>query len=194
MEALVIALLTWIDDNADYSLDDFPPPLVRELSAEALTAELRGEPHDSVMPGEADSRVHALYSWQDGPHGTIFILEAASTPGLQLGEPPLENPVFRERLLHELVHHVQFHTGAYADFDCVEMGEVDALRLGGLYLERHRADDPLPQRRMLMHEAARCDTPTDEGQGASNRARSLARISDDASRLVPTTRVDHKGD
>ena len=161
MDALVTALLAWLDANADYPpLDGIPPPVVRELSAEALTAELRGEPHDSVAPGEADPRVHALYSREDGPHGTIFILEAASTPGLQPGEPPLENPVFRERLLHELVHHVQFHTGAFTAFACRTLAEVDALRLGALYLRRHHADDLLPQRWALMHEATRCGTPS----------------------------------
>ena len=160
MDALVAALLDWLGENADYPLDGIPPPIVRELSAEALTAELRGEPHGSVAPGEADPRVHALYSWEDGPHGTVFILEATATPGLQPGEPPLENPVFRERLLHELVHHLQFHSGAYAAFDCVGMGEIDALRLGALYLRRHHAVDPLPQRWMRMHEAGRCREPT----------------------------------
>lgn len=163
METLVAALLEWLEANADYPVEGIPPPIVRELSAEALTAELRGEPHDRVAPGEADPRVHALYSWEDGPHGTVFILEAASTPGLQPGEPPLENPVFRERLLHELVHHVQFHTGAYAAFACREMGEVDALRLGALYLRRHHAADPLPRRWMAIHEASRCRAPIGRG-------------------------------
>ena len=153
----MIALLAWLDANADYPpLDGIPPPIVRELGAEALTAELRGVPHDSVSPDEADPRVHALYSPEDGPHGTIFILEAISTPGLQPGEPPLENPVFRERLLHELVHHVQFHTGAYAAFECRRLAEVDALRLGALYLRRQHADDPFPERWALMRRASRC--------------------------------------
>lgn len=156
METLMVALLAWLGTNADYTLQGVPLPIVQELSAEALTAELRGQPHDSIAPGEADPRVFALYSWQDGPYGTIFILKAASTPGLQLGEPPLENPVFRERLLHELVHHVQHHTGAYSAYECKEMGEVDALRLGALYLRRHHAVDPLPHRWALMHEAMRC--------------------------------------
>ena len=156
MEALVSALLAWLDTNADYPLEGVPPPIVRELDAEALTAESRGEPHDGVAPGEADPRVLALYSRRDGPHGTIYILEAASTPGLQPGEPPLENPVFRERLLHELVHHVQFHTGAYAAFACRELAEVDALRLGALYLRRHRVFEWPGRRQRALHEASRC--------------------------------------
>ena len=44
----------------------------------------------------------------------------------------LEDPVFQEQLLHELIHHVQYQTGATADFPCEAFGEMEAYLLGGV--------------------------------------------------------------
>ena len=155
MDALIDALLDWLARNSDYDARDAPRPEVVELDAAALTREAyRSAP--SPPAGGIDRRLFALYSWEANPDGTIYILDRASTEGLQAGEDPLENPVFQERLLHELVHHAQHHAGAYARFACPAAGERDAYLIGGEYLRRRHVTDPLPNRHVLAHVYSRC--------------------------------------
>ena len=156
VEELVAALLAWITWNSDLDPSGVPPPVVRELDRVELTAELYRDATALLPASGVDERVLALYSWKDDPNGVIHILDARLTDGLQPGEPPYENPVFRERLLHELVHHVQYHTGAYRRFTCPSEGEREAYLLGGRYLRQRYATDPLPNRRVLAHLYSRC--------------------------------------
>lgn len=67
-----------------------------------------------------------------------------------------DNPILTERLLHELVHHVQHHSGAYDTFPCMAYGEKEAYRLGGLYFDRHYMEDPMPNRQFWAHVYSRC--------------------------------------
>lgn len=66
------------------------------------------------------------------------------------------DPILMERLLHELVHHVQFQTGANKSFPCPAFGEKDAYQLGKLYFKQRRIEDPLPNRNFWAHIYSRC--------------------------------------
>lgn len=156
MEMLIEILLVWIGKNSDYDTSDLPAPVVVEMTAEQLTREMYSDVPDLVPTSGIDQRVFALYSWDEGATGTIYIRRAEDTEGVQAGEEPLENPVFQERLLHELIHHVQFQTGAYNAFPCRAFGEKQAYLLGGLFLSKRHARDPLPNRRLLAHIYSRC--------------------------------------
>jgi hypothetical protein len=157
MEDLAALLLFWIGANSDYDTRNLPLPEIVEMSPRELTDEfyggsgLRGAQRPSVDP-----RIMALYSTDEGLHGRIYIIAAHLTDGLQPGEDPLENPVFQERLLHELVHHVQHRTGAADAYLCNAAGEMEAYAMGGAYLDAIHADDPLPNRNFWARIYSRC--------------------------------------
>lgn len=67
-----------------------------------------------------------------------------------------ENPILTERLLHELVHHLQFQSGATDSYLCPAQGELEAYRLGGLYFKQRYIEDPMPNRRFWAHVYSRC--------------------------------------
>ncbi|WP_425090588.1 hypothetical protein [Tropicimonas sp. S265A] len=156
MDGLLEALLLWIGDHTTYQTHDIPHPIVLQLSPEELTREYySGVAH--LMPEDGvDDRLNALYATTDGPHGTIYVIEARAVEGADAFDTPEENPLFREILLHELVHHVQHLTGAADDWACLAMGETEAYRLGGTYLRQLRVTDPLPNRNFWGAIYARC--------------------------------------
>jgi hypothetical protein len=156
VDYLLEALLDWIGSNSDYRTEDIPAPIVRQMTAEELTREYYADA-PSLMPADGvDDRVLALYAPEDGPEGTIYVLEAASIEAHEFYDPPEENPLFREILLHELVHHVQYQTGAAAKWSCPSGGEQEAYLLGGRYLKQRQVDDPIPNRNFWAHAYSRC--------------------------------------
>jgi hypothetical protein len=86
----------------------------------------------------------------------IYLVHPQDTPGAAAHADPTENPLFRERLLHELVHFAQHASGAYARFDCPAQGELDAYRLGGLYLRQLGVADPMPGRMTWVRRYGAC--------------------------------------
>lgn len=157
METLVASLMLWIGANSAYVTTGVPAPEIRLVTPAQLTQEYYA---GSGLPASArpdvDPRVMALYDWEAEPHGRIHIIDPALTEGMRAGEDPIENPVFQERLLHELVHHVQRQSGAYAHYQCPAEGEREAYRLGGLFLKRHHAEDPMPNRAFWARIYSRC--------------------------------------
>jgi hypothetical protein len=51
---------------------------------------------------------------------------------------------------------VQYRTGAYDRFLCRAEGEVDAYRLGGLFLRQRHVEDWLPNRAFWARVYSRC--------------------------------------
>lgn len=155
MEALLAILLTWLEVHTDLNTD-IPYPEVIELSPNALTKEYYTDYPAAIPVSGVDNRVQALYAWGDGPSGTIYILASHFTELSPNYDAGLKNPLFQERLLHELVHHVQYHNGKYEQFKCQNQGELLAYSLGGTFLRQHNIIDPLPNRRVLAHMYSRC--------------------------------------
>ena len=156
MEALIDALLEWLTRHSDYHASDLPRPAVIEVDAAALTREAYRATPDLAPASGVDRKLYALYSWERDRNGTVFILERRLTVGHRPGENPLDNPIFQERLLHELVHHAQYHDGAYRRFPCRAHGEREAYLLGGEFLRQRDVADPLPNRRALAVLYSRC--------------------------------------
>ncbi|MBD3678393.1 MAG: hypothetical protein HUJ27_08325 [Rhodobacteraceae bacterium] len=156
MEPLIEILLAWIGENTDYDVTTIPTPIVRQMSPEDLTKEYyAGVTH--LLPDDGvDERINALFSTTDGPNGTIYIIEADRIEGAEEFDHPTDNPLFREILLHELIHHVQWKSGASEDWECLAMGEPEAYILGGRYLRQSRTTDPLPNRNFWARIYARC--------------------------------------
>lgn len=156
MELLIDALLQWIGDNSEYQTGLVEHPAVVELSPQELTREFyTGVAH--LIPADGvDERLNALYAITDGPNGTIYLLRAEFIDGADHFEDPTENPLFREILLHELVHHVQHVSGASDAWPCLAMGEREAYALGGVYLRQVAATDPLPNRNFWGAMYSRC--------------------------------------
>lgn len=154
MEALIVSLLAWLAANSNYPALALPPPRVELVSAEDLTARYERE------SGRTDSRrgAHVLgyFAWDEGASGTIYLTVPPDPSGTPAAADPIDNPWFRERLLHELVHYAQYHSGAYARFACPSRGELDAYRLGGLYLRQLGVADPIPARPNLARWYSRC--------------------------------------
>lgn len=156
MEILVALLLNWLSEHSDFDTSGIPLPTIVELSPEELTREYYSDLSESVPAGSIDDRILALYSWNEGTSGTIYILHRDHTEISLSQERGLDNPLFQERLLHELVHHVQYHLGSYETYQCKNQGELDAYLYGGKFLQLQNVSDPLPNRRVLAHLYSRC--------------------------------------
>lgn len=131
-------------------------PSVLEMSAEALTKEAYKDSPEHLPADGVDENLFAFYSWEHSENGTIFIRPAEDTEGPRFGDTPIDNPVFQERLLHELIHHVQYFDGAYDRFPCRNIAEAEAYKLGGLFIQQENIADPLPNRSMLIHFFGLC--------------------------------------
>lgn len=172
MENLIATLMVWIGTHTSYNVGDIPSPEVRLVSPAEMTQEYYSGTDISVpVSGGIDSRIYALYNNEDADNGIIFLIdprlndelesESADDTSLRdltrpLHNDWLENPVFQEQLLHELIHHVQFQSGAAEQFKCPSAGEKEAYFLGGQYLRLRHATDPLPNRYLLAHIYSRC--------------------------------------
>ncbi|MBV6636317.1 MAG: hypothetical protein KI788_10465 [Mameliella sp.] len=156
MDILIDALLAWIGEETDYGTHDLPHPIVRVMSPQELTREYySGVAH--LMPEDGvDDRLNALFARTDGPNGTIYLLAPAHIDYAEDFDSPTDNPLWREILLHELVHYVQWKSGASQSWDCLAMGEPEAYTLGGRYLKKTRTTDPLPNRMFWGRIYARC--------------------------------------
>ena len=156
MDPLIALLLGWIAENTDYQTEAIEPPAVVAMTPQELTKEYySGAPH--LLPDDGvDDRLNALYSFEDGPNGTIFIIAPEFVDDAEHFDEPSENPLYREILLHELVHHVQWETGEADAWACQSYGEREAYILGGQYLRQLRYDDPLKNRMFWAHMYARC--------------------------------------
>jgi hypothetical protein len=160
MEALVLSLLLWLSANSDYEVAQFSLPQVRLLSPQAMTAlcyEQAGAGPDA--PADAatvDARIQGYFSGAESVSGTIYLVHPQDTPGAASYTDPTDNPLFRERLLHELVHFAQHASGAYARFQCPVEGEFAAYRLGAIYLRQLGVPDPMPGRVVWMRRFSAC--------------------------------------
>ena len=171
MEKLMAALMVWIGSNTSYNVTEIPHPEVRLLTAEEMTREYYSG--SDVQPESGiDSRIFSLYNSVDSKHGIIYLLDPRLNDTLTLdsADPDvtltdrsqplqqewLEHPVLQEQLLHELIHHVQYQTGAVEQFPCQAFAEREAYLLGGKYLQLRHANDPLPNRRVLAYMFSRC--------------------------------------
>lgn len=157
MNKVVLALLLWIGQNSAYDTSKIAPPQIVELSPQEITDEAYFEmPHMKPKDG-VDERIWALYNFEQGPYGTIYVLDAKySVDEVVSEQSPRSNPIFQERLLHELVHHVQRLSGAYDTYPCRNFGELEAYELGGAFLKQHDARDPLPNRSHWARVFSRC--------------------------------------
>ncbi|WP_448190096.1 hypothetical protein [Azospirillum sp. sgz301742] len=147
MGELVAALLIWIGAHSGYRVEGIPLPEVRLVTAQEITAEYYAEARISAYERpEIDDRIWALYDMEGGGHGIVYVVH----------DKPLDDVEFQERLLHELVHHVQRVNGQYARYQCPAQGEREAYRLGGQFLKEHHAEDPLPNRTFWAAMYSRC--------------------------------------
>lgn len=156
MDPLLDALLAWIGDHTAYEVAGIPRPALVELSPEALTRELYADAPQLVPDDGVDDRLIALYSHDDGAHGTLYVLAPDRVAGAEAFPDPATNPVFQEIVLHELIHHVQWQTGAADTWPCPARGEEEAYTLGGLYLHETGTPDPIPNRGFWARAYSTC--------------------------------------
>lgn len=172
MEELITALLLWIGSNTTYKVHDIPQPEVRLLGPQELTDEYYSGTDAHRPESGIDSRIYALYNQVDSVNGIIYLLDprlndelktefqntfkSVSDRSKPLQSEWYEHPVFQEQLLHELIHHVQYQSGAVDQFPCPAHGELEAYLLGGKYLKLRYATDPLPNRKVLAFIYSRC--------------------------------------
>ena len=154
MTDLMTALMIWISANTGYDTTGMPLPDLVEMTPEELTAEYyTGVPH--LIPAKGvDDRVQALYAPGDGPDGRVYVLAATHVDGAE--DDPYGNPLFQEMVLHELLHHVQYESGAAEGWLCPAQGEVEAYAAGGKFLKQRYVTDPMPNRTFWAHIYSRC--------------------------------------
>lgn len=150
----IAALLVWIGTATGHDVGSVPLPRIVTMSPQEITAEYYSGASDAVPADGVDPRVNALYAPDDGPAGTIYVL----APGF-VDDPHDErdaNPAWREMIVHELVHHVQWRTGARSAWPCARAGEPEAYRVAGQWLRAVGADDPMPNRAFWGAIYGRC--------------------------------------
>ncbi len=163
IESVLLNLLAWIRLHSSYSVDQIALPEVVELTPSRLTLEAYIDVPELLPASGVDERILGLYAYDDGANGTIYILQCSESEyesefiDHASGETcEEENLMFQERLLHELVHHVQRVSGAAQLFTCRKFGEKEAYLLGGKFFKSHYFTDPLPNRNILAHMYSRC--------------------------------------
>lgn len=157
MEALATALLLWINRHSDYPMDGITPPTIVLLSPEEITAEYYSENRNFIPVNGIDDRILALYDFQTDAKGIVYLRVAENTLDNPAALDELkDDPVFQEKLLHELIHHVQYQSGQSATFPCRAFGEKEAYRLGGVFFKQRHVEDPIPNRNFWAHVYSRC--------------------------------------
>ena len=76
MESIALMLMLWIGNNTDYNTTDIPLPAIVEMTREEITTEMYTDHPDRIPESGVDPRINALYSYEDGPNGTIYIVDA----------------------------------------------------------------------------------------------------------------------
>lgn len=155
MEALILTLLQWIGAHSEYATANLPPPPVVLMSAAALTNRVQGK-SGAAKASDVDPRLQGFFSLAPDTLGTIYLINPEDTPGADRFADPTENPIFRERLLHELVHYAQHASGEMASYRCPSQGEFAAYVLGGAYLRELHVPDPLRHREWLARAVMQC--------------------------------------
>ena len=156
MEQLAVSLLVWIAAHSPYPVGDVAPPPIVLLSPEAMTAIVYEDTGTAQQAPKVDQQLQGYFDPDEGAHGTIFLVRPEDTPGAWQHAEPSDNPLFRERLLHELVHFAQHTTGEYERFRCPTQGELQAYDLGGKYLQQLGVPDPIPNRKLIARMLVRC--------------------------------------
>lgn len=152
MENIALMLMLWVGTNTDYNTAEITLPAIVEMTPEEITTEAYTDNPEKIPEDGVDKRVKALYSYEDGPNGTIYIIDADLTDDAQA----YDDPVFQEKLLHELIHHAQRLSGELHRMPCRNFGEKEAYLLGGEFLRRQNITDPMPNRNFWAHIYSRC--------------------------------------
>lgn len=156
MEAVTLMLMLWIGNNSEYRTTDIPNPAIVEMTRQEITTEAYTDAPDQIPADGVDERINALYSFEDGPNGTIYIIAAKLTKESEKYDDPKDNPIFQERLLHELVHHTQRLSGTYNIIPCRNYAELEAYQLGGKFFKQQNLRDPMANRNLWAHMYSRC--------------------------------------
>lgn len=185
MESIVQALILWIAANSQYSVENVMQPNVVFMTPQEITAEYYQDYPKYIPANKIDDRIWALYNAESSENGTIYLridnptlnqhlrlARQSRAIDLRMDEKGIDreadessdgykslfedNPILTERLLHELVHHVQFQTGVNKSFQCIAYGEKEAYRLGGLFFKQRYIEDPMPNRNFWAHVYSRC--------------------------------------
>jgi len=155
MEILAALLMAWIAEHSDYETRDMPLPAIVELAPEELTREAYADQPELIPADGVDERIYAMYVFDQGENGTVYVLGRRWVDGKMIHKGQIGSPAFQERVLHELVHHVQHMSGEFDRFPCRNHGEREAYLLGGKFLASQRVRDPLPYRMAMANWRSR---------------------------------------
>ena len=156
MEQLVTTLLLWLAANSTFDVSTLKPPPIVLMSPEEMTSMYYRESGRSPGAIKVDARVQGYFRRLGPDAGTVYMIAPESVPGAADYSDPRQNPIFQERLLHELVHYVQWSSGEYERFICPAQGEIAAYQLGGRYLRSVGAIDPIKSREFWIPLVSRC--------------------------------------
>ncbi|MEZ5653763.1 MAG: DUF6647 family protein [Burkholderiaceae bacterium] len=156
MDTLIASLLVWIGMNSSLSVAQVPIPKVVEMSPREIARQVRDALAIAVDESRLEGRVLGFYDPDAGPVGTIYVLRADLAPNAARYADKAANPYFQERLLHELIHHVQFRTAVIDSLPCRAAAERDAYRLGGAFLDQRRVPDRLANRAYWIRHHGSC--------------------------------------
>ncbi|MEZ5659913.1 MAG: DUF6647 family protein [Burkholderiaceae bacterium] len=156
MDALLTSLLIWIGSHSAFDISRVPMPAVIEMTPLQITRQVHRLAGRRAVPAQADARLFGAYDPAAGAHGTIYVVQAVLAPFADDYPDRLANPYFHERVLHELVHHVQKHTDALTRLPCAAAAEHDAYRLAGIFIRERQLRDPIAHRPSLLRMLQGC--------------------------------------
>jgi hypothetical protein len=156
MEQLVASLLLWLASNSTFDVAALKPPPIVLMSPEEMTSMYYRESGRTTGVVKVDARVQGYFRRLGPEAGTVYVISPENVPGAEGFSDPKQNPIFQERLLHELVHYVQWSSGEYERFICPAQGELAAYQLGGRFLRSLGATDPIKSRDFWIPFVSRC--------------------------------------
>lgn len=129
MEKLIALLFVWISTHTPYIIENLDDPNVVLVPQQELYE--RATKNHPGYSGLKETHVDKFFGLYDAHTKTIYLSDTFNPDKYQ----------DREKLLHELVHHVQRETRA--SFECDRHREKEAYILGGQYLWEKMRPDPI---------------------------------------------------
>lgn len=131
MEALVIALIIWINQHSHFEYDlHHGTPVIRQAEQMALAASIIDD--EAVLKKDEHTA-----SFQDFVDQLVAVYDHRQKTILISSKIDIHSPYARSVIVHELVHFIQYQQGVNRKADCLNALERDAYAIQACYMDAH---------------------------------------------------------
>lgn len=136
MEALVIALIIWINQHSQFEYDPHHGlPAIRQAEQMALAA--------VIVDDEAElKKDQYTVSFQDFVDQLVGVYDHRQKTILISSKIDIQSPYARSIIVHELVHFIQYQQEVNRKVDCLNALERDAYDIQAYYMDAYHIPKP----------------------------------------------------